>query len=308
MAPNAALVIPAYNAADTIQETLLSIQSQQEGLGDIREVIVADDGSTDETVLRVRECWSCPTPLRILEREKNVGQWSNLNEAIDRLDPDLQWFFILHADDIAQPNWLKEMLGVMRTCESRVASVTASYDLMFPDGRIEYGEDFGDARRVNIKGTGRSIADTIKRGCWWKISSCSIRLAAYREIGSFRPEFPYMSDLDFLLRLLAAGWCVEYIPLRLTIYRQIPSSISSRSFQKHQDIREWLDVIRDFSPYLSLKQVVRRLASLAVMLLRRIVSSALRRDWRRAGSAAGLLGTVAGFAVGLMHRGKSGPT
>jgi glycosyltransferase involved in cell wall biosynthesis len=296
VAQDIAIIIPAYNAATTIQETLVSIQAQKSGLDRVREVLVADDASTDETVHRVRACWNCSIPLRLLERKTNVGQWLNLNEAIEELGPDTQWFFILHADDIAKPHWLAEMIRVIGTCESRVASVTASFDVLHSDGQIDYGEDFGDARREIIRGNAKSIADTIERGCWWKISSCSIRFAAYREIGQFRSDFPYMSDLNFVLRTLAAGWSIEYIPQRLSIYRQMPSGVSSKSFRVHQDVREWLAIIRDFSGYLSFSQKTRLLIRLFITLNRRIAASAFRRDWRRAWDAAKLLGSVVGAA------------
>ncbi len=43
---NVSVIIPAYNAAETIAKTLESISAQ---IGSIWEAIVVDDGSTDET-------------------------------------------------------------------------------------------------------------------------------------------------------------------------------------------------------------------------------------------------------------------
>ena len=47
-----------------------------------------------------------------------------------------------------------------------------------------------------------------------------------------------------MLRLLAAGWSIEYIPRALMLYRENPSGSSSLTFRLHKDVKETLQVVR----------------------------------------------------------------
>ena len=95
-----------------------------------------------------------------------------------------------------------------------------------------------------IVGNDASVLSTIHRGCWWHISSCVTRVRTYREIGGLPLGLRLKGDWDFLLRLLGAGWDVEYIPTALMRYRMNPTGSSSISFRQHRDIYETLTVVR----------------------------------------------------------------
>ena len=66
-APRAAIIMPAYNAADTIEKTIRSVLNQS--MGDLL-LIAVDDGSTDETAAVLRRYssnWAAlasQTPMR----------------------------------------------------------------------------------------------------------------------------------------------------------------------------------------------------------------------------------------------------
>ena len=45
-----AIVVPAYNRADLIGETMRSLSRQTGGLGDVAAIYLADDSSTDDTI------------------------------------------------------------------------------------------------------------------------------------------------------------------------------------------------------------------------------------------------------------------
>ena len=93
------MVIPAYNAAATIRETLQSVLAQS--LTDL-EVIVIDDGSTDQTahVLRAFE----DPRLRILSFP-NGGLAASRNRGIQHARA--RFISFLDADDIWTPDKLQ---------------------------------------------------------------------------------------------------------------------------------------------------------------------------------------------------------
>ena len=70
------IVIPAYNAADHISEAIKSALSQT--LDDL-EVLVIDDGSSDETASRVKEL--SDSRLRLFHQEKQ-GQSAAINAGV----------------------------------------------------------------------------------------------------------------------------------------------------------------------------------------------------------------------------------
>src|SRR5262245_37656411 len=110
-AKDIAIVVPAYNAAATVRETLESIQAQQSGLDErVCCVALADDCSRDDTSSVAQSVWKSAVPLKLLRNVVNKGERATVNETVKALPPEVRWFFILHADDLAKPNWLEVML------------------------------------------------------------------------------------------------------------------------------------------------------------------------------------------------------
>ncbi len=276
-----AIIVPAYNARTTIKETLESIQSQQSGLERLSGVVVADDHSKDETAALAESCWKSGVPLVVSRNLENKGERITVNQAADALPRNVQWFFILHSDDVAKPNWLGVMLRGIDQATSRTASFTASYDVLFPDGRVVPGENLGEAQKVIIEGTPASIRNTLRQGCWFKISSCAIRRSAFRELKGFMPDMPQMGDWDFSLRLLRAGWAIEYIPLSLSLYRRTEQSVSAKSHREHRDVKEALVILDRFREFLSVSEIARRHVYWLYALARRAGASVIRRDMER---------------------------
>jgi glycosyltransferase involved in cell wall biosynthesis len=288
---NLAILVPAYNASSTIRETLASIQNQT-ALDRIDCVYVADDASRDDTVEVARSCWQSSCPLVVSRSEKNRGQWPTVNGMVDALPENIKWYFILHADDIAKPNWVEVIAQEIRGAGEGVLSYTASYDVLYPDGRLEHGEDFGIEKKVVIEGTAESIRNTLSQGCWFKISSCAIRVAGHKELQGFRPHIDYYGDWDFVLRAFRAGWTIEYIPLCLSIYRQLSTSVAARSFREHRDITESIEILEEFRHYLPRAEMARLHGKRLQALARRSLRSIATGNFARLARAIAVSGKV----------------
>lgn len=100
------VVIPAYNAARTIQPTLRSVLGQTV---DDLEVIVVDDGSTDDTAGAVNTL--ADPRLRVL-RQDNAGHAAARNTGIGEARG--KWVAFLDADDLWLPNKLERQLAELR--------------------------------------------------------------------------------------------------------------------------------------------------------------------------------------------------
>jgi GT2 family glycosyltransferase len=105
-----------------------------------------------------------------------------------------------------------------------------------------------------IAGTSTSVGNSLLSGCWWHISGCGIRLAAFDSVGAFDPAAFYGADWDWLLRCLNLGWSVSYIPRSLIRYRIHAESIAAHSFEYDLDIRESLQLMRRYGRLLTRRQ------------------------------------------------------
>jgi GT2 family glycosyltransferase len=243
---SAAIVIPAFNAAATIVETLRAVQACP-GVAKLGGVFVCDDASTDDTPKVAADAWTSMPKLTLLQNEQRLGERSTVNSAFERLRKHYEWIFILHADDVVKENWLDLYFQRIKAAAPRVASICSSYDCWYPTAkRIEPGEDdFGRDLEI-IHGTRESVIGTLRAGCWWHISGCAIRVERFSEIGGFRPDLPQLGDFEWLLRCLKLGYDIEYIPRTTMRYRIHAPSVSSNSFIRGQDLIERLEI---FSAY-----------------------------------------------------------
>ena len=166
---SAAVVIPAFNAAATIVETLRALQACP-GVAKLGRVFVCDDASKDDTSKLAADAWTAIPQLTILRNEEQLGERRTINAAFERVRGDYQWIFILHADDVVKENWLALYLERIKTAGPRVASICSSYDCWYPEARkIEPGEDDFARDLEVIRGARESVLGTLKAGCWWHI-------------------------------------------------------------------------------------------------------------------------------------------
>ena len=274
----AAVVILSYNDAATIGEAVRSV-ALQERAPELHALVLADDGSRDDTVARAQAAHGS-LPLQVLRAERNQGQWPNLNRALHALEADVEWVLILHADDIAVAGWVDAMLTRIGSCEDDVASICSSWDMLYADGLDRTGEQHDDPVRL-IRGGEEAVHDTLLSGCWWKISGAALRLSAFRKVGPFDAAVPHCGDWDWSMRALARGWSFEYLPRVYVHYRQHATTISSASLRDDVEIADAMTVIDRFGYTLSRREVVRFHTRHGYFVLRRMARGLQRRDMRR---------------------------
>ncbi|MEF9606125.1 glycosyltransferase, partial [Paracoccus sp. PXZ] len=97
LAPDLSFVIPAYNEAETIAETLTRVSRKARRLVLHSEIVVVDDGSSDET-LELVTSGQWDLPVRLLRLSRNFGKEQAImaglrhatGKAVVILDADLQ--------------------------------------------------------------------------------------------------------------------------------------------------------------------------------------------------------------------------
>lgn len=108
--PVVTVIIPAYNAAQYIEETVKSVVNQTVTEW---ELIVVDDHSADETCEIVRQLAAGDRRIRLFCNEVNQGVAKTRNCALEQVRG--QYVAFLDSDDIWYPDKLEKQLNLLKT-------------------------------------------------------------------------------------------------------------------------------------------------------------------------------------------------
>jgi glycosyltransferase involved in cell wall biosynthesis len=200
------IIIPAYNAAAFIRETIDSALAQTHP--DV-EVIVVDDSSTDDTPAVLA---SYGDRIRT-HRQPNGGVSVARNTGARLATGD--WVAFLDADDIWKP----------RKVEAQLKAGAAPWSYT---NRYNFGErgDFPEFQSDNIVMLeGDVFEQLLLRGNFITVSSVMMRKALFEQMGGFYAQKGGCEDWDLWLRT-SEHHPVSYVPEPLVGYRFTPGSMS----------------------------------------------------------------------------------
>ncbi len=125
--PTVAVVIPLYNKGPHIDRALSTVFAQTVP---VDEIIIVDDGSTDDGLARVRR-WQDPR-IRVLERkEPGPGGYAARNAGIETAASE--WIAFLDADDSWRPWALEEIHRLANLADDNVGTLFTAYDRDYGD-------------------------------------------------------------------------------------------------------------------------------------------------------------------------------
>ena len=187
-APRFSVVIPAYNSAGFLGDTLESLAAQTYGNF---ETIVVDDRSTDATVDVARECIAAlglrgSVIVRPLERTKGVSTCRNLGlQAAGG-----EWIAFLDSDDLFAPEKLQRMAAAI---DHSSGAVRAIYH---PSRRFadSSGETLEIVTRRGQPGSARWLLDDLLLGNFHATCGMVVERALLREIGGFHSALYGVED------------------------------------------------------------------------------------------------------------------
>jgi glycosyltransferase involved in cell wall biosynthesis len=168
------VAIPAYNAAATLDETLLSVRRQSYPE---LEILVIDDGSTDATSAIARRHAAVDGRVTLV-RKSNGGVSAARNEALDRAKGAL--FATIDADDLWHPDKVAYQIESMRDRSGSVVLNYTWYVYIDDKGRVlstaepsEEGCVIARMCRGNLLGNGSSpimLTRTLREVGGWDVS------------------------------------------------------------------------------------------------------------------------------------------
>lgn len=210
------VLMPCYNAAATLDETLRSLAAQTHT--DF-EILAVDDGSTDGT-LDLLSRWEGREPrLRVLARE-HAGIIPALNAGLEACRGAL--VARMDADDLAEPERLAKQAAYMEA-HPRVGLV-ASWVAGFPESELRAGF------RIYIDWLNSLVSDAdIKRELFvespFAHPSVMYRKQLVERLGAYR-EHGWPEDYDLWLRMAAAEVTFAKIPEVLIHWRDHPTRLT----------------------------------------------------------------------------------
>jgi glycosyltransferase involved in cell wall biosynthesis len=204
------VIIPAYNRAVMLADALRSVSTQT--FRDY-EVIVVDDGSTDDTEHTVR---AAGMPVRYLwQAHSGVSAARNLGVAAARGE----WIAFLDSDD----RWLAEKLArQMAFVQSHDGVVACQTEEIWIRNGVRV-----NPRRRHSKPSGDIFLPSLEL-CLVSPSAVLLRRATFERLGGFDEGLCACEDYDLWLRL-AVDTPVHLVPEALTVrYAGHPDQLSRR--------------------------------------------------------------------------------
>jgi glycosyltransferase involved in cell wall biosynthesis len=209
------VVVPVFNHERYVSECLRSIDQQH---CDDLEIIVIDDGSTDDSWKRIDAFVSSARRAVVKLRTPNRGAHAAINEGLARATGD--WLTLCNSDDIFLPGRLATLADTVRAqpaCELAFTGVR----YLDPSSR-DVSESDRYARDLRSKQN--AISEFPSVGFALTLTNVAISTgnfffsrALWREAGDFRP-YKLCHDWDFILRCLLLTEPV-FVPAPLYGYR-----------------------------------------------------------------------------------------
>jgi glycosyltransferase involved in cell wall biosynthesis len=209
--PLFSVIIPTYNSGWSLQPAIESVLSQT--FHDF-EIIVVDDGSTDDTQLRLQRFTD---PRLKFIYKKNAGRAEARNSGIAVATGD--WLAFLDADDLWLPCKLEKQALAIQGNPEIVMVYSKSYS--FSERDMESGV-ISQVPTEFITGEGRPHpSDCLREFLLARFHVCTSTVAANRmtvvELDGFDPQFKISEDWDLFTRLAWKGK-VLFIPEPLGLY------------------------------------------------------------------------------------------
>ena len=204
--PAVSIITPAFNVGRFIDHTIASVQAQTRTDW---ELVVVDDGSTDDTSARVAAA-ACEDPrIRLIRHPKNQGIARTRNAALDAARG--RFLAFLDGDDLWDPDKIERQIRFM--AERRAAFSFSGYRLA-----NEEGAPLGNVRAPYTMSY-REMLRGYRVGC--------LTVMLDRAFATVRfPEFPKASDLAGWLSVLQQGHVAHGMDAELATYRVVQNSIS----------------------------------------------------------------------------------
>ncbi len=190
------IVIPIYNTSEYLRECLDSVVNQT--LKDI-EIILVDDGSTDNSVDICREYMAIDSRIQLIEQENGGAAAARLTGAMAANSP---YIGFVDSDDTIEADMYETLLDYMGDCDL-VTSAGCKENGVFLQDYLTTGIYSSPEEMKYVIDNMLIIGNTFKRGIscymWNKLFKTDL---AKKVFGSINLKIYYSEDTDFVCRYI----------------------------------------------------------------------------------------------------------
>jgi glycosyltransferase involved in cell wall biosynthesis len=213
------VITPCFNHGAVLREAVWSVKNiEREDI----ELIVVDDGSTDELTRKEMDTLSAEGIKVIRQGNKGLAAARNAGVAISKGE----YVLALDADNRLHPAYIEHGVRIL-------------------DADPTVGVVYGDAQFVGIR-TGRWSVGPFERDQLLKcnyIDACAVyRRAVWEQNNGYDAAMPIQGfeDWDFWLGALEHGWKFVYVPEILFDYRVAQESMITHALPFEEQVREYV--------------------------------------------------------------------
>lgn len=217
------VVIPTRNRRAYAADVVASLQAQT--CPDL-EVVIVDDGSTDDSVAAWCGASAGDPRFRVMARATNGGPAAARNAGCAAVTSE--WIAFTDDDCLPEPGWLESLLRAAVKADAEVVQGATRPSPITPRRELPWW----------------SRSQTIPT---WsgRFQTCNllVRAEAWRTVGGFDERFPphgYGEDTDLGLRLVAAGCATAFAPDAVVHHRVIPMTYLEFLRRRYR----WAQVVR----------------------------------------------------------------
>ncbi len=214
---NCSVIILNWNGAQMLRKYLPSVLTAN-SQKPIADIIVADNGSTDESLDVLAK--EFPT-VKTIVLDKNYGFAEGYNKAIEQVDSE--YVVLLNSDVEVTEGWLAPLLDYM-DAHPEVAAVQPKIRAWRQRDRFEHagaaggylnwlGYPYCRGRRFGKVEQDHGQYDTIAEIDWTTGAAMCVRTRVYKECGGLDAAFfAHMEEIDLCWRMRNRGWKLACVP------------------------------------------------------------------------------------------------
>jgi len=222
--PLVSIIVITYNSVKYVVETLNSAINQT--YRNI-EIIISDDCSTDNTAVVCREwiSWQKENDIRIelITTEKNTGTAGNCNRGLKASNGE--WIKVIAGDDVLTVNAIEDYVNYV-DCHPDVKHLVANISKFT-------GTESGCFLKTSLSTymfrpeiTAEMQYQVIGKMFFGSGPAYFINATALNAIGGYDEKYPLQEDYPLFIKMIGAGYKMEYLDKVTVLYRVNQSSVS----------------------------------------------------------------------------------
>ena len=270
--PLISLIIPCYNAAQTLDKCLNSVITQSYNN---LEIVIIDDGSTDESSI-IYEKFQVKDERIIIFKQQNSGVSKARNKGITAATGEYICF--VDSDDWVEPNYCAELYSLLLNNDADIAIIEAAYEDV--EGNIIFEKPISNEKIFNGKrALSLLLEDTIIQSHPWG----KLYKASFLKNITFPEDLRCFEDYSTLFKIFDKAVKVVKSNDMLYHYVQHDDSLSHNlspetAYYFYLAIMEVFKFWQNSTPQENQENIVKNIIRKLLMVLKRILRSTAKDE------------------------------